>query len=417
MGVQEADARCRQSRYDADMNLKPPPYMRQSVMDLEESRIREVANAGMGRSDVLAFWFGESDEVTPDSVRQAAIDSLQKGETFYSHNLGLPELRQAVSDYMSRLHGPIGVERLAITSGGVNALMLAAQALIDAGDEVVAITPVWPNLTAQALVMGAQLTCVPLRPVNGQWQLDVPALKSAITDKTRLLIVNSPNNPTGWTLTQAEQAEILAHCRSTGTWVLADEVYERLYFENDTANGCAPSFLDVAHADDRLVVVHSFSKSFLMTGWRLGWLVMPAAMTHHMGKLIEFNTSCASVFTQRAGVVALQNTADITPRVVAHLKACRDTLVPLLQAVPGVQLAPAKGGMYAFFKLEGHPDAVTTAKRLVAEAGLGLAPGEAFAPEAAGWLRWCFASKDLGRLRQGVERLQSWLEQQALKPR
>ena len=399
------------------MNLKPPPYMRQSVTDLEESRIREVANAGMGRSDVLAFWFGESDEVTPDSVRQAAIDSLQKGETFYSHNLGLPELRQAVSDYMSRLHGPIGVERLAITSGGVNALMLAAQALIDAGDEVVAVTPVWPNLTAQALVMGAQLTCVPLRPVNGQWQLDLPALKSAITDKTRLLIVNSPNNPTGWTLTQAEQAEILAHCRSTGTWVLADEVYERLYFENDTANGCAPSFLDVAHADDRLVVVHSFSKSFLMTGWRLGWLVMPAAMTHHMGKLIEFNTSCASVFTQRAGVVALQNTADITPRVVAHLKACRDTLVPLLQAVPGVQLTPAKGGMYAFFKLEGHPDAVTTAKRLVAEAGLGLAPGEAFAPEAAGWLRWCFASKDLGRLRLGVERLQIWLDQQALKPR
>ena len=394
------------------MNLNTPPYMRQSVMDLEESRIREVANAGMGRSDVLAFWFGESDEVTPDIVRQAAIDSLQKGETFYGHNLGLPELRQAVSDYMTQLHGPVGVDRLAITSGRVNVLMLAAQALIDAGDEVVAVTPVWPNLTAQALVMGAHLTCVALQPVQGQWQLDMDALKAAITSRTRLLIVNSPNNPTGWTLTQAEQAEILAHCRRTGTWVLADEVYERLYFENDTANGCAPSFLDVAHDDDRLVVVHSFSKSFLMTGWRLGWLVMPAAMTHHMGKLIEFNTSCASVFTQRAGVVALQNTADITPRVVAHLKACRDTLVPLLQAIPGVQLAPAKGGMYAFFKLEGHPDAVTTAKRLVTEAGLGLAPGEAFAPEAAGWLRWCFASKDLDRLRQGVDRLKAWMAQQ-----
>ncbi len=397
------------------MNLNTPPYMRQSVMDLEESRIREVANAGMGRSDVLAFWFGESDEVTPDIVRQAAIDSLQKGETFYGHNLGLPELRQAVSDYMTQLHGPVGVDRLAITSGGVNALMLAAQALIDAGDEVVAVTPVWPNLTAQALVMGAHLTCVALQPVQGQWQLDMDALKAAITSRTRLLIVNSPNNPTGWTLTQAEQAEILAHCRRTGTWVLADEVYERLYFENDTANGCSPSFLDVAQADDRLVVVHSFSKSFLMTGWRLGWLVMPAAMTHHMGKLIEFNTSCASVFTQRAGVVALQNTAAITPRAVAHLKACRDTLVPLLQAIPGVQLAPAKGGMYAFFKLEGHPDAVTTAKRLVTEAGLGLAPGEAFAPEAAGWLRWCFASKDLDRLRQGVDRLKAWMAQQPPK--
>ena len=403
------------SRYDEGMNLNTPPYMRQSVMDLEESRIREVANAGMGRSDVLAFWFGESDEVTPDIVRQAAIDSLQKGETFYGHNLGLPELRQAVSDYMTQLHGPVGVDRLAITSGGVNALMLAAQALIDAGDEVVAVTPVWPNLTAQALVMGAHLTCVALQPVQGQWQLDMDTLKAAITSRTRLLIVNSPNNPTGWTLTQAEQAEILAHCRRTGTWVLADEVYERLYFENDTANGCAPSFLDVAQDDDRLVVVHSFSKSFLMTGWRLGWLVMPAAMTHHMGKLIEFNTSCASVFTQRAGVVALQNTADITPRVVAHLKACRDTLVPLLQAIPGVQLAPAKGGMYAFFKLEGHPDAVTTAKRLVTEAGLGLAPGEAFAPEAAGWLRWCFASKDLDRLRQGVDRLKAWMAQQPSK--
>ncbi len=384
-------------------------FMRQTVLDLEESRIREVANAGMGRPDVLAFWFGESDEVTPDVVRQAAIDSMQKGETFYSHNLGLPELRQAVSDYMSALHGPISTDRIAITSGGVNALMLAAQALIDAGDEVVAVTPVWPNLTAQALVMGANLKCVALRPVNGQWQLDMAALKAAITSATRMLIVNSPNNPTGWTLSRAEQAEILAHCRATGTWVLADEVYERLYHEADTANGCAPSFLDVAEPDERLVVVHSFSKSFLMTGWRLGWLVMPEAMTPHMGKLIEFNTSCASVFTQRAGVVALQNTANITPRVVAHLKTCRDTLVPLLQAVPGVQLAPAKGGMYAFFKLEGHPDSVATAKRLVAEAGLGLAPGEAFAPEAAGWLRWCFASKDLSRLAQGVERLKAWL--------
>jgi aspartate/methionine/tyrosine aminotransferase len=383
--------------------------MRQTVLDLEESRIREVANAGMGRPDVLAFWFGESDEVTPDVVRQAAIDSMQKGETFYSHNLGLPELRQAVSDDMSALHGPISTDRIAITSGGVNALMLAAQALIDAGDEVVAVTPVWPNLTAQALVMGANLKCVALRPVNGQWQLDMTALKAAITPATRMLIVNSPNNPTGWTLSCAEQAEILTHCRATGTWVLADEVYERLYYEADTANGCASSFLDVAEPDDRLVVVHSFSKSFLMTGWRLGWLVMPEAMTHHMGKLIEFNTSCASVFTQRAGVVALQNTANITPRVVAHLKTCRDTLVPLLQAVPGVQVAPAKGGMYAFFKLEGHPDSVATAKRLVAEAGLGLAPGEAFAPEAAGWLRWCFASKDLSRLAQGVERLKAWL--------
>jgi aspartate/methionine/tyrosine aminotransferase len=382
--------------------------MRKTVIDLEESKIREVANAGMGRSDVLAFWFGESDEATPEFIREAAIASLRAGETFYAHNLGLPELREAISAYTSKLHGAVGSERIAVTSGGVNALMLACQAVVDAGDEVVAVTPVWPNLPAQALIMGAKLKRVSLTPRAGAWTLDLGKLLSAITPATRLLIVNAPNNPTGWTLSRGEQQTILDHCRKTGTWILADEVYERLYYE-PTANGCAPSFLDVALPEDRLIIAHSFSKSFLMTGWRLGWLVMPAAITHHMGKLIEFNTSCASVFTQRAALEAIRRTDEVTPRVVAHLKACRDTLVPLLQALPGVQLTPAKGGMYAFFKLDGYDDSLALAKQLVAEAGIGLAPGNAFAPEAQGWLRWCFASKDVARLRQGVDRLGSWL--------
>jgi len=234
-----------------------------------------------------------------------------------------------------------------------------------------------------------------------------------VTRKSKVLIINAPNNPTGWTLTRLEQQCILEHCRKTGTWILADEVYERLYFES-SANACAPSFLDVALPDDRLVVVHSFSKSFLMTGWRLGWLVMPPAMTRHMGKLIEFNTSCASVFTQRAGVVALQRTDEVTPKVVAHLKLCRDTLVAQLQTIPDLQVSTARGGMYAFFRLPGFDDSIGTAKRLVMEAGLGLAPGEAFAPEARGWLRWCFASKDPQRLLQGVARLKAWLSTQAL---
>lgn len=385
--------------------------MRETVLNLEESKIREVANAGMGRSDVLAFWFGESDEATPDFIRQAAIASIEAGDTFYAHNLGLPELREAIAGYTSGLHGNVGADRIAVTSGGVNALMLAVQAVVDAGDDVVAVTPVWPNLTAQALIMGAKLRTVSLRPEGGAWKLDLQALLAAITPATKLLIVNAPNNPTGWTLTRAEQQALLAHCRGTGTWILADEVYERLYYE-PSENGCAPSFLDVAAPDDRLVVAHSFSKSFLMTGWRLGWLVMPPAMTHQMGKLIEFNTSCASVFTQKAALAAIRRTDEVTPRVVAHLKACRDTLVPLLQALPGVQLSPAAGGMYAFFKLDGHDDSLALAKRLVTEAGLGLAPGNAFAPEAQGWLRWCFASKDLARLGQGVDRIAAWLDRQ-----
>ncbi len=386
--------------------------MRTAIQNLEESKIREVANAGLGRGDVLPFWFGESDEVTPEFIRQAAIASLQRGETFYAHNLGLPELRQAIAGYTSAMHGPVGMGRIAVTAGGVSALMLAMQALVEAGDRVVAVTPVWPNLTAQPLIMGARVTCLPLKPKAGAWVLDMNALLAAVTPDTKLLVVNSPNNPSGWTLSRDEQQAILAHCRRTGTWVLADEVYERLYYL-PSANGCAPSFLDVAAPDERLVVVHSFSKSFLMTGWRLGWLVMPEPMTHHVGKLIEYNTSCSPVFAQRAGVEAITRTAEVTPRVVAHLKACRDTLVPLLQAVPGVDVAPAQGGMYAFFRLAGFDDSLATAKRLVLEAGLGLAPGAAFDPDpaaaSAAWLRWCFASKDLARLGQGVERLRGWL--------
>ena len=386
--------------------------MREAIHNLEASKIREVANAGMGRADVLAFWFGEGDEVTPEPIRQAAIASLQQGETFYAHNLGLPELREAVARYMSGLHPAIDAARIAITSGGVSALMLAVQALVDAGDEVVAVTPVWPNLTAQPAILGARVRSVPLVPKAGQWTLDLDALRAAVTPATKLLVLNAPNNPTGWTLTRAEQQAILDHCRQTGTWILADEVYERLYYE-PTPNGCAPSFLDVAAPDDRLVVVHSFSKSFLMTGWRLGWLVLPPALVEGMGKLIEFNTSCTSVFTQRAGIAALAHSAEITPRVVAHLKTCRDTLVTLLAELPGVQVAPARGGMYAFFRLEGFDDSLALAKRLVGEAGLGLAPGNAFAPQAQGWLRWCFASRDPQRLVQGVERLRGWLDKQA----
>jgi aspartate/methionine/tyrosine aminotransferase len=382
--------------------------MRQVIDQLPGSKIREVANAGLGRGDVLPFWFGESDEPTPAFIRDAAMHSLSAGETFYAHNLGLPELREALSRYIGTLHKPVGADRIAVTSSGVNALMLAMQALAGPGDEVVAVVPVWPNLTAQPLILGASVKRVSLKVRDGAWQLDMAALLEAVTDKTNVLLVNAPNNPTGWTLTRAEQEVILAHCRRTGTWIVADEVYERVFFKRGSS--CAPSFLDIAEPDDRLVVAHSFSKSFLMTGWRLGWLVTPPALIDAVGKLIEFNTSCAPVFVQRAGLAALAGAADFVPGLVQRLQHCRDTLLPQLAALPGVQVATPEGGMYAFFRVEGEDDSLAFAKRLVAEAGLGLAPGAAFGDEAEGWLRWCFASNDPARLTQGVERLRSFLK-------
>lgn len=375
--------------------------MRDVIRQLPGSKIREVANAGMGRDDVLAFWFGESDEPTPDFIRAAAAESLSRGETFYAQNLGLPELREAVARYTSALHPAVDAGRIAITSSGVSALMLAMQALAGPGDEVVAVVPVWPNLTAQPAILGATVTRVPLKVRDGAWVLDLAALLSAVTDRSRVLLVNAPNNPTGWTMSRAEQQAILDHCRRTGTWIVADEVYERVYFDGPSA----PSFLDIAGPEDRLVVVHSFSKSFLMTGWRLGWMVAPTGLVADLGKLIEFNTSCAPVFVQRAGLAALAGADTFVPGLVARMKQCRDTLLPQLAAVPGVRVAMPPGGMYAFFRVEGQDDSLAFAKHLVTTAGLGLAPGAAFGDEAEGWLRWCFASRDPGRLTQGIERL------------
>ena len=384
--------------------------MRDVIQQLAGSKIREVANAGLGRDDVLAFWFGEGDEVTPDFIREAAAASIARGETFYSHNLGIPALREALAGYIGAAHRPLGVDRIAVTSSGVSALMIATQALAGAGDEVVVVVPVWPNLPAQPAILGAAVRRVSLRPVGGAWRLDLDELLAAVTTRTRMLVLNAPNNPTGWTMSAAEQAAVLAHCRRTGTWVVADEVYERLYFAGDAARPtAAPSFLDLAEPEDRVVVVGSFSKSFLMTGWRLGWMVVPPGLLDAVGKLLEFNTSCAPVFVQQAGLAAVRGADAFVPGLVGRLRACRDTLLPALQAVPGIEVAVPAGGMYAFFRVAGEDDSLAFAKRLVAEAGLGLAPGAAFGDEAEGWLRWCFASRDPARLLAGVDRLRGAL--------
>ncbi len=382
--------------------------MRSAIEQLPASRIREVANAGFGRSDVLAFWFGESDEVTPAAVRDAAAASLARGETFYAHNLGLTELREALAEYTSALHRPVAVDRIAVTSAGVTALMLAMQLLIGPGDELVAVVPVWPNLTAQPAILGAKVKRVPLAPgADGAWALDLQRLLDNVTPATRVLLINAPNNPTGWTLTRTEQQAILEHCRKTGTWIVADEVYERVWFGSGIA---APSFLDIADPADRLVITQSFSKTFLMTGWRLGWLVLPPGHLDAIGKLIEFNSSCAPVFVQRGALAALAIAADFVPGLVGRLRAGRDVLLDGLRALPRVHVAMPPGGMYAFFRVEGQADSLAYAKHLVAAHGLGLAPGVAFGDEAEGWLRWCFATQDPGRLREGLARLGAALD-------
>ncbi len=389
----------------------PHSSARSAVRSLVASQIREVANAGMGDPDILAFWFGEPDEVTPVSIRETAMAALAAGETFYTQNFGIPELRAALASYISRLHRPVTADSIAVTASGMSALMLVAQALVNPGARVVCVTPLWPNLTEIPKILGADVVRIALRFDRGGWKLDLDELIEALTPGTSTLLINSPNNPTGWTLRAEEQKTILEHCRKHGIWVVADDVYERLYYADSRAGGsvCAPSFLDIAHADDRLVSTNSFSKTWLMTGWRLGWIAAPQALMADLGKLIEYNTSCSPVFVQRAGVVAIEHGEPTVAHTLARFRKARDQLTRALAAMPRVETALPPGAMYAFFRVEGVTDSLDFCKRLVRDAKLGLAPGSAFGPEGEGFVRWCFAASE-ERLSDGTERLARFLE-------
>ncbi len=383
-----------------------PPNARDAIRRLELSKVREIANAGFGRDDILRFWFGESDTPTPAYIREAATKALAEGRTFYTHNHGIGPLREEAARYLGGLHGrPFDPEDISITSAGVEALMMAMQTLLDPGDRVVAVTPVWPNLTEIPRILNAEVVRVPLCPGQGHWRLDLDELLGAITPDTKLVLIKSPGNPTGWTLDADQRAPLLEHCRRLGVWLLCDDVYERLYYGPGTS---APSFLPLADPSDRLIGANSFSKAWLMTGWRLGWLVTPKALTPDLGKIIEYNTSCAPDFVQAGGLAALR---DGEPHVAAQredLKSKRDRLIAALAQHPRLSATTPDGGMYVFFRIAGEDDSMALAKSLIAKAGLGFAPGVAFGPEGEGWLRWCFAAKDEA-LDEGVRRLTGWL--------
>jgi aspartate aminotransferase len=371
------------------------------------SLVRAVANTAMGRDNVLPFWFGESDRPTPSFIREAAIHSLREGETFYSENLGRLYLRQAISTYLTDLHQrSILTGQIAVTSSGVSALMVAAQFLVAPGDRVVTVTPLWPNAVEIPKVIGGRVTCVSLEVQDGRWMLPLEKLLEALAPGTRMLILNSPNNPTGWTIQPAEQRAILDHCRRHGIWILADDVYERLVYVDGMKS--APSFLTLAEDHDRLIVVNSFSKAWSMTGWRLGWMVAPPAILPELASLMEFNFSCVPEFTQRAGTIALEQGEPYVQDLRAELRLTKQKLIAALRQLPGLEVPEPDGAMYLFLRVSGQHDSLSLAKQLIEQVGLGLAPGRAFGPEGEGWLRWCYAAQ-WKKNESGIERMSRFL--------
>ncbi len=378
----------------------PRGLARPGVQALTASRIREVANAGAGRADLIPLWFGEPDQPTPDFVTNAAATALAEGRTFYAPNLGIPELRHALAGYLTPLHRPVAADRICVTASGMNALMLVMECLVDPGDRVVAATPTWPNCLEVVHIMGGRTDTLALELSGAEWRIDLDRFLGMIDADTRAVLVNSPNNPTGFTMTREEQAALLARCRRLGVWLVSDEVYDRIYY----GGPAAPSFLDLAEPDDRVIVVNSFSKTWAMTGWRLGWITAPALLMDDLAKLNEFNMSSAATFAQHAGVVAVRDGEPFVARTLERYRQGRDLVYERLRTFPGVHATRPAGAFYAFFRVDGVTDSLAFAKRILAETGVGLAPGIAFGPSGEGHLRLCFASSR-ERLETALDRI------------
>ena len=378
--------------------------LRPAISDLPSSKIREIATLGMssGVADIIPMWFGEPDVPTPAFINDAASQAMADGHTFYTLNRGIPELREAIATYMSALHGqPFGSDRITVTASAMNAITIVVQMLVGLGDNAVLVAPLWPNIAACIGIMDGDARQIPLRQADSGWQLDLDQLFDAVDDHTRFLFVNSPSNPTGWMMTADDQREVLAFCRARGIWIIADEVYDRIVY--DRAH--APSFLDVAEPEDLILRLNSFSKSWCMTGWRLGWITAPAAAGDVLEKMNEYNIANAASMAQHAGIVALRDGEDFVRETVERYGLARDLVFQRLAGMPRVKLARPEAAFYAFFAVDGMDDSLAFAKGLLTETKVGLAPGIAFGPGGEGHLRLCYAAT-IPTLSEAMDRLE-----------
>jgi aspartate aminotransferase len=383
-----------------------PEGIRQAIRDLPGSKIAEVAYTAFGDQSVIPLWFGEGDLPTPAFICDEAVAALRRGETFYTWKRGIPPLRETISVYLSELHGvTIPPDRVIVTSSGMSAIMLTVQTLIGPGDNMVIVSPVWPNIVTAVEALGGAARQVPLvATADGAWRLDLDRLFAACDETTRAIFVNSPSNPTGWVISRAECVAILDFARARGIWVISDDVYERIVYDGHAA----PSFLSIAAPEDRILSMNSFSKAWAMTGWRLGWMVAPVSWNPVMDKLIEINTSGAPAFLQAAAVSAIRDGEGFVESMVERCRIGREIVLQGLSRYARVRLARPAGAFYAFFAVDGVDDTLGFAKEIVQRCKVGLAPGIAFGPAGEGFLRLCFASS-ASRLEEAVGRLEPML--------
>jgi aspartate aminotransferase len=382
----------------------------QSVHQVPHSRIRELAEIAMSMDGVLRLYFGESNLPTPDYIKQAAVRAMHEGFTFYTENAGLPSTRRALADYYRRMQvvelDP--ASEIVITASGVQALNVGIRCTLDPGDEALVLTPCWPNGSSIVTMANAVVRQIPHPLCGERYRVDFDALERAVTPRTRLLIYTSPSNPLGWVATVEEQQLLLDFARRHSLWLFADEVYDRLYYSGAQLGEPVPSILKLATRDDAVAVVHSFSKSYCMTGWRLGYLIARRDLTAKATQLNEFIISHAPTFTQKAGETALADGEPELLRMLERLKENRDLCLDALNGMPGLTVPKPDGAFYLFPKVEGLTDSFGFCKRLLEQTRVGLAPGVAFGAGGEGSVRICYAA-ERSILEPAMERLRKFL--------
>jgi aspartate/methionine/tyrosine aminotransferase len=376
--------------------------LRAPAREAPVSGIVEIMKYGRARGGVMGLWAGEGDTPTPAFIVEAANRALAAGETFYTWQRGIPDLREALARYHARLYGrAFTADEFFVTGSGMQAIQIALAMTATAGSEVIIPTPAWPNATGATGLIGAHPVEVPLSLGNAGWTLDLERIATAANDRTRVIVLVTPSNPTGWTATHDDLRAILALARRHGLWIVADETYARFWYGEGSR---APSFFDVMAADDRILFVNTFSKNWCMTGWRMGWIVAHPSLGQVVENMIQYSTSGVAQFMQRAGVVALDRGEDFVAAQVARARASRDIACEILGKTGRCRFAVPQGAFYLFFTVDGESDSETLARRLVDEAQAGLAPGTAFGRGGENFVRLCFA-REPEQIREACERI------------
>lgn len=383
---------------------------RPEIASVPESPLVQIATVAESMIGAIKLCYGESDLPTPEFICRAAHEAAMGGHTFYTHTAGYIELRETIAAKVYELHGmTYRASEIMSTVGASMAIYLAIRACVGPGDNAIIITPGYGIFANVVRMCGGDVRSVPLAASGNHFVLDIDRVRHSIDARTRMLIVNSPSNPTGWVASVDEQQILCKLAESHGIMLLADEVYDRLVFDEPIA----PSFARFARDLDQLVIVNSFSKTFNMTGWRLGWAQASEPMIRIMTSAAEFMTSNPTALVQQAGIVALRNGDTYVRDLRRHYADRRAQVMRELPKVPGVTLVEPKGAFYAFMRIDDLTDSAAFAMRLLRESGIAVAPGSAFGEGGEGYIRMCFAATEetltraLDRFREFMVRAQS----------